>query len=57
MPSIVPLIGIIQNISKMVGSASHFCFNMFLIYFFKNRGALQEMFHWKSEHDDESGEI
>jgi CDP-diacylglycerol--serine O-phosphatidyltransferase len=27
-----------------------------LIYFFKNRGALQEMFHWKSEHDEEGGE-
>ena len=28
-----------------------------LLYFFKNRGALQDMFQWKSEHDEESGEI
>lgn len=24
-----------------------------LLYFFKNKGAMEEMFHWKSEHDDD----
>jgi CDP-diacylglycerol--serine O-phosphatidyltransferase len=24
-----------------------------LLYFFKNKGALEEMFHWKSEHEDD----
>lgn len=26
-----------------------------LLYFFKNKGALEEMFHWKSEEDDDQG--
>lgn len=28
-----------------------------LIYFIKNKGALQDMFHWKSEDDEEGGDI
>ena len=28
-----------------------------LLYFFKNRGALKDMFQWKSEVDEEAGEI
>ncbi len=27
-----------------------------LLYFFKNKGALEDMFQWKSEEDDESGD-
>jgi CDP-diacylglycerol--serine O-phosphatidyltransferase len=27
-----------------------------LLYFIKNRGALQDMFQWKSEHDEDGGE-
>jgi CDP-diacylglycerol--serine O-phosphatidyltransferase len=26
-----------------------------LLYFFKNKGALEEMFHWKGEEDDDQG--
>ena len=28
-----------------------------LIYFFKNKGALEDMFQWKSEHDEDQGEM
>ena len=56
---IIFLILILTSIKEqiMIGLIINIYVFASLLYFIKNKGALQDMFQWKSEEDEEPGEI